>query len=41
MILDSEFQIIDSLILPAEDRPMDEIIKNKITINYCALLQKK
>ena len=41
MILDSGFKIVDNLILPAEDRPMDEIIKNKITINYCTLLQKK
>jgi len=41
MIVDSGFKIIDNLVLPVEDRSMDEIIKNKITINYCALLQKK
>ena len=41
MVGDSGFKIIDRLILPVEDRPMEEIVKNKITINYCALLQKK
>jgi len=41
MVGDSGFKIIDKLILPVEDKPMEEIIKNKITINYCALLQKK
>ena len=41
MVGDSGFKIIDKLILPVEDRPMEEIVKNKITINYCALLQKK
>ena len=41
MIVNNGFKIIDHLILPVEDKPMDEIIKNKITINYCAFLQKK
>ena len=40
MIKNSGFKIIDSSILPVEDKPMEEIIKNKITINYCALLKK-
>lgn len=41
MVTNNGFKIIDSLILPVEDKPMNEIIKNKITINYCALLKKK
>ena len=41
MIKDSGFAIIDKLILPVEDKPMKEIIKNKITINYCAYIKKK
>ena len=41
MIVSSGFKIIDKLVLPVEDKPMDEIIKRKITINYCALLKKK
>ncbi len=41
MIESSGFKIIDKLVLPVEDKPMDEIIKRKITINYCALLKKK
>ena len=40
MIKDSGFVIIDKLILPVEDKPMKEIIKNKITINYCAYIKK-
>lgn len=28
-------------ILPVEDLPMQEVIDRKITVNYCALLQKK
>ena len=34
------FNINDSLILPVENMPLEEIIKKKITINYCALLSK-
>ena len=41
MIVSSGFKIINKLVLPVEDKPMDEIIKRKITINYCALLKKK
>ena len=40
MINSCGFKIIENLILPVEDKPMNEIIKNKITINYCALLKK-
>ena len=41
MVGDSGFKIIDRLILPVEDKPMKEIIKNKITINFCAHIKKK
>ena len=41
MIMEANFTIIDRAILPVEDLPMSEIIKKKITINYCALLKKK
>ena len=34
------FNINDSLILPVENMPLEEIIKKKITINYCALVNK-
>jgi len=40
MVVNAGFKIIDKAILPVEDMPMDEIIKKKITINYCALLKK-
>jgi 2-polyprenyl-3-methyl-5-hydroxy-6-metoxy-1,4-benzoquinol methylase len=33
------FYIENELVLPVEDLPMTEIIDNKITINYCALLK--
>ena len=33
-------RIVNKLILPVEDKPMKEIIKNKITINYCAHIKK-
>ena len=38
MIKKSGFKILDRRILPVEDKPMKEIIKKKITINYCAHL---
>ncbi len=40
MIKKTGFKILARNILPVEDKPMREIIKNKITINYCALLRK-
>ena len=40
MIKQSGFRIIDKLVLPVEEKPMKEIIKNKITINYCAHIKK-
>ena len=40
LIKKSGFKIVSRNILPVEERPMREIIKNKITINYCALLKK-
>ena len=41
MIKQSGFRIIDKLVLPVEEKSMKEIIKNKITINYCAHIRKK
>jgi SAM-dependent methyltransferase len=41
LIKKSGFKIISRNILPVEEKPMKEIVKNKITINYCALLKKK
>ena len=41
LIKESGFKIDDRKILPVEDLPMKEIIKKKITINYCAILKKK
>ena len=40
MIKKAGLKIDNKKILPVEDLPMDEIIKRKITINYCALLSK-
>ncbi len=40
MIKKAGFKIDNKQILPVEDLPMDEIIRRKITINYCALLSK-
>ena len=33
--------IKNELVLPVEDLPMDEIIKKKITINYCAIVKRQ
>jgi 2-polyprenyl-3-methyl-5-hydroxy-6-metoxy-1,4-benzoquinol methylase len=35
------FEIRDELIVPTENLPWEEIVKNKITINYGAVLSKK
>ena len=40
MIKSCGFRIVDSHILPVEEKPMKEIIKKKITINYCAHIKK-
>ena len=40
IIKKSGFKILKRNILPVENKPMKEIVKNKITINYCALLKK-
>ena len=40
MLIAAGFKIDNKLILPVEDLPMKEIVKRKITINYCALLSK-
>ena len=41
LIRSSGLTIKNRMVLPVEDLPMKEIIKRKITINYCALLSKK
>ncbi len=41
MLNSNNLIIKDELILPVEDLPMDEIIKEKITINYCAIVENK
>jgi 2-polyprenyl-3-methyl-5-hydroxy-6-metoxy-1,4-benzoquinol methylase len=41
MIDDSGLRVYDERILPVEDLPMEEIIKQKIAINYCTILIKK
>jgi SAM-dependent methyltransferase len=33
--------IVDERICPVEDLPMEEIIRRKITINYCCIVQRK
>ena len=40
MICGCGFKILDKKVLPVEDKPMKEIIRNKITINYCAHIKK-
>ena len=40
MINNCGFKILDDLVLPVEDKPMKKIVKNKITINYCAHIKK-
>ncbi len=35
----NELKIEQELVLPVEDLPMDEIIRLKVTINYCALVK--
>ena len=40
MIKSCGFRIVDSRILPVEEKPMKEIIKKKITSNYCAHIKK-
>ena len=39
MINSSNLRICKELVLPTENIPMNEIIKNKITINYCAIVE--
>lgn len=41
LIRSSGLTIKNRMVLPVEDLPMKEIIRRKITINYCALLSKK
>ena len=41
MIQNNGLIIVDELILPVEDLPMEEIVAKKITINYCAIVRRK
>jgi hypothetical protein len=40
MLRDCGLKIIDEKVLPVENLPMEEIIEQKITINYCAIIEK-
>jgi SAM-dependent methyltransferase len=40
LVSDCGLRILDERVLPVEDLPIDEIIRRKITINYCALLER-
>jgi len=41
MLIINNLVIKDELILPVEDLPIEDIIANKITINYCAIVSRK
>lgn len=41
MIKKYGLDILDEKVLPVENISMEEIIKNKITINYCAIIRRK
>ena len=41
MLNNNDLIIKDELILPVEDLPMEEIIKKKIAINYCAIVRRQ
>jgi SAM-dependent methyltransferase len=41
MMQDAGLTIEQELVLPVEDLPMEEIVRRKITINYCAVLKKE
>ena len=40
LICQSGFIIAKELVLPTEDLPMNEIVAKKITINYCAIVER-
>ena len=40
MLKKSNFDIVSEKILPVENLPMNEIIRNNITINYSAIIKK-
>lgn len=40
MIKMCKFEVVDELVCPVEKLPMEEIIEKKVTINYCALIEK-
>jgi hypothetical protein len=40
MLYDCKLRIEDERVLPVENLPIEEIIKRKITINYCAMVSK-
>ncbi len=40
MLHNCGLEITEECILPVEDMPLNDIVKNKITINYCAIVKK-
>jgi 2-polyprenyl-3-methyl-5-hydroxy-6-metoxy-1,4-benzoquinol methylase len=40
MIQDCDLRVIDEKVLPVESLPMEEIVRRKITINYCAIIER-
>ena len=40
MFIRCGLETTEECILPVEDMPLDDIVKNKITINYCAIVKK-
>ena len=40
LIRKSGLSIVDERICPVEDLPMEEIVRRKITINYCCIVQR-
>ncbi len=40
LLISCGLTIIEERVCPVEDLPMDEIIKRKITINYCCIVQR-
>jgi 2-polyprenyl-3-methyl-5-hydroxy-6-metoxy-1,4-benzoquinol methylase len=41
LISDCGFLIEEERVLPVENLPMDKVVRDKIAINYCAILKKK
>jgi ubiquinone/menaquinone biosynthesis C-methylase UbiE len=39
MLFETGFEIVSEKVLPVEDLPMKEVVEEKITINYCAIIE--